>query len=273
LILFLRNQNFLICLVGLPSSGKSKFANSLKIALKKKYNDLDVKIIDPDLIRQRITPDKFNHNKEHLVRNKNLQTIRSELEKKKIVISDDLNYYSSMRHDLKNIADILNIHFFIIHIATPIEICLKWNEERGKPIPNEVISKIQDKFDKFNRYYWDHPTVSYNLSDILDIDQAIKEFLAKLEDKMIPKNQKLRTEGTKIVSNIFNENLDKITRIYVGKLIINPNYLALKNKIIKLRKNYVKKNKNKALSEVEIVYNFKNYLEKSLNIKISGNFN
>ena len=201
----MRNQNFLICLVGLPSSGKSTFAKALKIVLKKKYYDLDVIIIDPDLIRQRITPDKFNHNLEHLVRSKNLEIIRSELEKNNIVISDDLNYYSSMRHDLKSIADNLNIDFFIIHIATPIEICLKWNENRGKPIPNNVIRKIQDKFDNFNRYNWDHPIVSYNISDILDMDLAIQELLVKLENTMIQTKQKLRTEGIKIISNVFNE--------------------------------------------------------------------
>ncbi|MFX0104846.1 MAG: hypothetical protein ACFE75_05095 [Candidatus Hodarchaeota archaeon] len=33
---YLTYQNFLICLVGLPASGKSTFANKLKFALKKK---------------------------------------------------------------------------------------------------------------------------------------------------------------------------------------------------------------------------------------------
>ena len=67
----MNNKNFLICLVGLPASGKSTFANSLKIALKKKFNNLEVKIIDPDIIRQKITSDKFYHEKEHIVRNEN----------------------------------------------------------------------------------------------------------------------------------------------------------------------------------------------------------
>ncbi len=265
----MNNKNFLICLVGLPASGKSTFANSLKIALKKKFNNLEVKIIDPDIIRQKITSDKFDHEKEHIVRNENLKIIRSELELGNTVISDDLNYYSSMRHDLKGIADELNLDFSIVHIATPIEICMKWNEKRGEPIPIEVISKIQDKFDMFNKYNWDNPIATYDLSEISDLNIVMKEFLAKLEDKMNFRKQKFGKERTKIISNIYNENLDKITRVYVGKLVLNPSFIPLKNKIFKLRKTYIKKNKNKALSETEILKRFKIYLEKILNIKIS----
>ena len=263
------NQNFLICLVGLPASGKSTFAKSLKNVLEKRYSNLEIKIIDPDIIRQKLAPDKFDYEKEHIVRKENLKKIRSELEKGNTVISDDLNYYSSMRHDLKSIADTFNLSFFIIHIATPIEFCLKWNKIRGEPIPSKIISNIQDKFDKFNKYNWDYPIATYDLSKELDLNHVISEFLDHLEEKMILIRKKLKTEKKKIVPNTYNENLDKITRTHVGRLIINPNYLHLKNKIIKLRKIYIKKNKNKAQSEAEISKTFKKYLEKSLNIKIT----
>jgi len=66
-----------------------------------------------------------------------------------------------------------------------------------------------------------------------------------------------------------NQNLDKITRIYVGKLLRNPKLMPFKNKIIKTRKRYMKLYKNKALKELEIVTTFKDYLEKNLTIKIS----
>lgn len=271
--MFLRNQNFLICLVGLPSSGKSTFANLLKIALENRYKDLDVKIIDPDIIRNKLTPAKFDHEKEHIVRSENLKIVKSELQKRNIVISDDLNYYSSMRHDLKVIADDLNLNFFIIHIITPIDICMKWNEKRGEPIPNVVISKIQEKFDKFNKYNWDFAVATYDLSVINNITLEIEELLDQLEDKIVYEKRKKRPERKKIITNIFNESLDKITRTYVGKLLIIPDYLPLKKKIIKLRKIYVKRNKNKVQSEAAIANDFKDYLEKSLNIEISEYFN
>ena len=73
------------------------------------------------------------------------------------------------------------------------------------------------------------------------------------------------------LSNLDNENLDKITRTYVGTLLHYSSYLPLKKRIIRLRKIYVKENKNKALKESEISNSFKNYLEINLNIKITEN--
>lgn len=269
MIKFLIIKNFLICLVGLPASGKSTFANLLKSAFIKRFDNLEVKIIDPDIIRQELTSNKFNHEKEYIVRNKNLEIIKRELKKGNIVISDDLNYYSSMRHNLKEIADDLKLHFFIIYIATPITVCLKWNEERGAPIPRRVIKKIHDKFDMFNRYSWDNPFATYDLSEIIDLNLVIKEFLVKLENTIKYRKQNMRMERAKIISNEYNENLDKITRNYVGKLLMNPNFNPLKKQMFKLRKSFIKKNKNKALTEIEILNSFKIYLEKILKIDIS----
>ncbi|MFX1378832.1 MAG: AAA family ATPase [Promethearchaeota archaeon] len=264
----MNNKNFLICLAGLPASGKTVFANKLRISLKKIFKDLKVEIIDPDIIRKNLTSNQFEYEKEHIVRNRNLEIIRSALEQGKIVIADDLNYYSSMRHDLKEIADALDLNFYIIHIATPIEICLKWNEKRGEPIPKEVINKIQDKFDEFNRYNWDNPIVTYDLSQI-DLDIVVRDFLAKLENNIMNMKQSPIIEKYSFSYNKYNENLDKITRTYVGKLVLNPDLFPLKKKIFKLRKNFIKKNKNKALSEAEILKSFKSYLEKILKFKIS----
>jgi len=264
----LQNKNFLICLVGLPSSGKTTFANALEIALKKKFLNLDVKIIDPDIIRQKLTPDNFDPEKEQIVRNKNLETIKKELKRGYIVISDDLNYYSSMRQNLKGIADSLKLNFFIIHIATPLDICIKWNEKRGVPIPNVVINKIQEKFDNFNKYNWERPIAKYDLSVISDLNFKIKELLDRLDNKMTSINQKLIKERISI-TNRYNENLDKITRNYIGTLILNPVFVNLKRKVIKLRKSYVKTYKNKNYTEEEILKNFKAYIKKNLNVKIS----
>ncbi len=258
--------------MGLPASGKSTFAKALKIALKKKFNNLNVKIIDPDKIRQSLTPDEFDHEKEHIIKKENLKIIRNELEKGYIVISDDLNYYTSMRHDLKEITENLNLIFFIVHIATPIETCLKWNENRGKPIPNMVINKINERFDEFNKYKWDIPDVVYDFSQITDLNYKIKDFLAIIQEKREIMKSKLKTVAkNNILSNLDNESLDKITRIYVNALLHDSTYLPLKKRIIKLRKNYVRENKNKALRESEISKTFKNYLEKNLNIKITEN--
>ncbi|MFX0006730.1 MAG: adenylyl-sulfate kinase [Promethearchaeota archaeon] len=263
------NKNFLICLVGLPASGKSTFANLLKKALNKKYSSFEVKIIDPDIIRQNLTSNKFEYNKEPLVRNKNLEIIRRELRQGHIIISDDLNYYASMRHDLKEITDDLHLDLFVVHIATPIEFCIKWNEKRGKPIPNEVIQKIDNKFDMFNKYSWDKPIATYNLSDISDLSEVIKDFLSLLEDQMNPQKSNVNKENIDNINLLYNENLDKITRVYVGTLILKSDFKYFKNEILKLRRAFIKRNKNKKLGESEVLNNFKKYLKKNLNREFS----
>ncbi|MFX0081648.1 MAG: adenylyl-sulfate kinase [Candidatus Hodarchaeota archaeon] len=264
------NKNFIVCLAGLPSSGKTTFAILLKKNIERKFNTHKVKIVDPDIIRESITPNKFNYRFEPVVREKNLAKVRKELQNGNIVISDDLNYYTSMRHDMKKLADELKIHFFIIHISTPLEICLKWNNLRGKPIPNKIIKKIDRKFDNFGKYSWDYPEAIYNLSQIKDLSMAIEDFLIVIKNKIrISMEISEKEEKVGGIFNVDNENLDKVTRIYVGKLLQNSELTSMKKNIIKIRKLFVKFYKNKSLKESEIVNTFKEYLEKELNIIIS----
>ena len=266
----MEKNNFLICLAGLPASGKSTFANQLKELLEKRFNNMKVKIIDPDKIRENIVPGEFDHNKEQIVRKKNLESVKKELDSGFIVINDDLNYYTSMRHDLKDIAENLGLKYFIIHISTPLEICIKWNEERGKPIPNSVIINISKKFDDFGKYNWDIPIVSYDLSKLKDLNQYIERLINLFIQKL--KILKLKTEKKEFIKqtlSLDNEKLDRITRKIVGDLLRNPKYRSLKNKIIKYRKMYLKMRANTVLSESDVEKTFKQYLEKNLNINIS----
>ncbi|MFW9867841.1 MAG: AAA family ATPase [Candidatus Thorarchaeota archaeon] len=264
------NQNFLICLAGLPASGKTTFAKKLKDVLERKFNKNLVKIIDPDIIRQSITKNTFNYRMESEVRKKNLSIIKKELEKGNIVISDDLNYYSSMRHDLKKIADFFNIHLFIFHISTPYEICIKWNKSRGKPIPDKIIKRIHKKFDNFDKYGWDYPEAKYDLSQVLDLNKEVEELVELIEKKVNSSEDLLKRKVKSYSSsNMDNQHLDVITRNYVGKLLQQPELHSFKKKIIKARKMYVKLHKNKSLQKLEIIKSFREFLEFNLDIKIS----
>lgn len=263
-------KNFLICLTGLPASGKTTFAKKIKEILEKRFTKLTVSIIDPDIIRHKIAPSKFNYNLEPIVRERNLTEINKELSKGNIVISDDLNYYSSMRHDLKNLADNFKLDFFIIHISTPFETCLTWNKMRGETIPNTTIDKIHKKFDDFGKYKWDYPVLNYDPSQIKESGKEFEALVDELIKKLTSSQAILKGEKKFTKSSIWdNQNLDKLTRIYVGKLLRNPKLMAFKKKIIKTRKLYMKLYKNKALKEFEIATTFKDYLEKKLTIKIS----
>ena len=244
------DQNFLIVLVGLPASGKTTFAILLKETLEQ-ITPYKVKIIDPDKIRNFHFPDKFNSKNEHFVRKTNLERVESALKNNFIVISDDLNYYTSMRHDLKEIAKNLKKSFFFIYIATPFEVCVKWNEKRGYTIPNQVISNVNIKFDSFHNYSWDKPLKSYDLSKTenlkIEIANLIKTFHTKL--KLARISDTTRRNEVQIIDR-YHKVLDKQTRLIVGELLKNPELQIYKKKKFKIRKIFYKK-KLKLIDKVE----------------------
>jgi O-phosphoseryl-tRNA(Sec) kinase len=257
------NSNFLIILVGLPASGKSTFAFKLKEILEPKFQ-IRVKIIDPDKIREKAFPNSFDFKNEPRIRKKNIKLIKKNLRKGEIVISDDLNYYSSMRHDLKLIADNLNIKFYIIHISTSLNLCLKRNEERGNPIPNKVIEKIYKRFDNFNKYKWDKPFETYDISQISKVIQFAENLSNKITLNL--QEQKERKEPIEIKpSTSIREMLDLITRKYVGELLKNPKYQSSKRKILEKRKLYVKSRSDEEFDDKRILEDFKRFLNENLN--------
>ena len=77
----LKTDNFLICLTGLPASGKTTFAKTLKIVLEDRFESYKVDIIDPDKIRDSLSSGEFDYSKEQLVRKENLKDIRDALKK------------------------------------------------------------------------------------------------------------------------------------------------------------------------------------------------
>jgi len=264
-------SNFLIILVGLPASGKSTLAKSLKEQLIEKFGVVEeqVSIIDPDLIRNYFVKNlnEFDYTLEPKIRVENLENVEKELKNNKFVISDDLNYYRSMRHDLKSIAVRVGVPYFIIHLKTPILTCLKWNNERGTPIPEDVIYKINEKMDKFDRYNWDFPVYSIDLSAVGDIDEKSQEILdtinmnlqLKAKTAEIPKKKEIEE---KVVSR--NEELDLLTRKIVSKIINEKGISLDTKKISKLRKRFLKKNVESSLSNDDIAENFKNFIENEL---------
>ncbi len=264
-------KNFLICLAGLPASGKSNFAQKLKTELNNAFQNQQVKIVDPDVIRSSIIQGgEFDYTKEQLIREKNLLEIRNLLKKGFIVVSDDLNYYSSMRHDLRAVANDLNLPFFIVYISTPLKACIQWNEKRGKPIPNEVIYKINRKFDYFEKYDWDTPDLIIDLSTSNNIDKILTKFLDKIKKELNRKKaSKRRKEASKIeTSQSYHEKLDIISRRIITELLKNPHNRKYKNKIIKQRGIFIRNNLNPELSDSKIEERFIKFLKKKLDIEI-----
>ena len=258
------NTNFLIILAGLPASGKTTFALKLKEKLESDFHKTVI-IIDPDKLRDELFPNNFDFKNEPIIREKNIHSVRNQLTSGNIVISDDLNYYSSMRHDLKLIADDLNIKSFVIHISTSLELCLKRNEERGKPIPNEVIHNIHNKFDNFDKYKWDSPFEIYNIA----INRDLPKFLETLSKKIalnLEKIEKSKDLSQSIPSTSIREKLEVITRRYVSDLLQDPSNHRYKKAILEHRKLFVKNRMDAELDVNEILEDFKRYIHKNLKV-------
>jgi O-phosphoseryl-tRNA(Sec) kinase len=167
-----------------------------------------------------------------------------------------------MRHDLKLIADKLNVKYFIIHISTPLTICLRRNEERGKSIPNKVIHNIYNKFDNFDKYKWDTPFETYDFTDVSNLLQ----FLDTLNERIALnlKEEKKIKEFLPAIS--IREKMELITRKYVGELLKNPSNRSLKEAILEYRKSFIKSRTDEELESNLILEDFKRYLDKNLNI-------
>jgi len=263
----LDKPSFLIALVGLPASGKSTLANAVKKKMVEKFkvNEDHISIIDPDLIRSIIIENgvEFDYTVEPIIRKENLENIRKNLEQKKIVISDDLNYYRSMRHDLKLITDSLDIPFFIVYLNTPLKICLEWNKKRGSIIPDEVIYKIQEKIDKFDRYNWDFPIYSVDLSISKNLDEVSDEILNIIEinlNLLEDSFQRLKLE--KVGEKLENKKteLDALTRKMVSEILKEQRIQFNGKEISNFRKQFINKNVNSDLSVSELINKFETLL-------------
>jgi len=242
-------------------------ANAVKKKMVEKFkvNEDHISIIDPDLIRSIIIENgvEFDYTVEPIIRKENLENIRKNLEQKKIVISDDLNYYRSMRHDLKLITDSLDIPFFIVYLNTPLKICLEWNKKRGSIIPDEVIYKIQEKIDKFDRYNWDFPIYSVDLSISKNLDEVSDEILNIIEinlNLLEDSFQRLKLE--KVGEKLENKKteLDALTRKMVSEILKEQRIQFNGKEISNFRKQFINKNVNSDLSVSELINKFETLL-------------
>jgi selenocysteine-specific elongation factor len=144
---------------GLPSSGKTTISKSVASLLEDKHG-IPTMVISSDDFRCMLshTSKGFKPEREISVKVLYEKAISTGLENGFLVISDDLNYYKSMRSDLRHIAKRSGADYDIAYVDTPVEQTINWNQERGLPIPSSLIEEINQKFDPpKGDYKWDTP--------------------------------------------------------------------------------------------------------------------
>ena len=165
------------------------------------------------------------------------------------MISDDTNYYNAMRRDLIEIARRNNTDYAIVYVYAPVEYALKWNRERGEPIPPEVIQRIHERFDvPGKKYRWDQPIVSIDSSETR-LEEAVKTILQKL-DELKPQGEVKRFSDSGLG---MSEEIDRVTRRIVGRVLAEGGDERLARRLSSLRRSFVREalERNLSLAQVE----------------------
>ena len=232
---------FLLVFCGVPSSGKSTLARRTAEILEEKFQ-YSTAVVASDAFRRMLPTYErtFEPGLEDFVRGATYRAIQEALRWKLIVISDDMNYYRSIRRQLKRIAERAKAHFGIIYLTTPLETALKWNSQRGTLIPDSLIEEVYQKLDRpGEKYRWDSPLLT------LDPSKEGVEALAALIASKVDEKEKESIQPSTTRSrqrqqaSISKAELERETRRVVGEVIKRYGNLDLAQDLTELRKKTV----------------------------------
>jgi selenocysteine-specific elongation factor len=187
---------YLLILCGLPSSGKTTISKHVASLLEDKHG-IPTMVVSSDDFRDMLSYSSkaFKPERETPVKVLYEKAIATGLENSFLVISDDMNYYKSMRSDLRQIAKRSGADYDMVFVDTPVEVAIKWNQERGLPIPQSLIEEINQKFDPpKGDYKWDNPLVVVDPSEQSSEEIAniiVAAVLKRLENPIRSKPKKV----------------------------------------------------------------------------------
>lgn len=245
--MWMQNQ-FLLIFCGVPCSGKSTLAQRVADKLANEYGYSTV-IVTSDAFRHMVPTYqwRFDPELEQFIRGATYGTIEEALRQGLFVISDDINYYRSIRRQLKRIADRAKADYAIIYVNTPLEVVLKWNKKRGEPVPNSLIEEIYYKLDKpGEKYRWDTPLLVLDPSKN-ELEQLAQLVIFKVQEKIGERKEVIIKKVLRKPPPL-RSDLDRETRRAMGEVMKRYKHLDLAKEISDLRKRVVEEAFEKKLS-------------------------
>lgn len=262
-----QNYPYLLILCGLPASGKTTISKNVASLLEDKHG-ISTMVISSDDFRDMLSysSNGFKPERETSVKTLYENAIATGLENGFLVISDDMNYYKSIRSDLRHIAKRSDSDYDIVFVDTPVEQAIKWNQERDSPIPSSLIEEINQKLDPpKGDYKWDTPLVvvdpsKQNSEEIANL--IVAALLKRLEN---PK----RSKPKKIVENeksLRARGIERETRKSMMEVMTRYKNPDLGISLSRIRKEVVKKalaDGSKPVDAVELFLREANAVAKS----------
>ena len=167
----------LVVMVGLPGSGKSTEARRL-------CDSLDAVIFSSDEYRLRLLGDESRQAGNQLVFERLYEDLVDCLARGKSVILDATNITVKDRKSVMNRVSKIDCDRIAYVVATPIDVCLERNKNRSRVVPNDVILRMQKRF-QFPMYYEGfNSIVVHTMNDVIGFSDLIKNM-----DKMDGFNQ------------------------------------------------------------------------------------
>jgi selenocysteine-specific elongation factor len=252
---------------GLPSSGKTTISKNVASLLEDKHG-ISTMVVSSDDFRDMLSYSSkgFKPERETSVKALYDKAIATGLENGFLVISDDLNYYKSMRSDLRQIAKRSGSDYDIVFVDTPVEQVIKWNQERGSPIPSSLIEEINQKFDEpKGDYKWDTPLV------VVDPSKQSNEEIARIIVTAVLKRLEnpIRSKPKKVVEDEKSQRargIERETRKSMMEVMTRYKNPDLGISLSRIRKDVVKKalaDGSKPVDAVELFLREANAVAKS----------
>lgn len=258
-------KSFLLIMCGIPSSGKTELAKRTAKILEKKFNK-PVLVVGTDFFREMmpISDEVFKPEREAFLKFLAFNTISLGLQNGFIVISDDLNYYTSMRKDLADLAKSKGAGFGVVYVNTPLNVALEWNRKRGSPIPDGLIEEVHAKFEEpGKKYRWDSPIMTVNPAQD-ELDVLAERVASETVQCMLKWGKPIKVFPiTQRASEI-----EKATRRAMGEIMARFRMANVTDELSDLRKSIAQQAVKMELSPEAAVKLFSENAEKILSQKI-----